>query len=230
MRQRAARSAAFVAVLAVSVVAAGCLVKDTKETLVLEPDGSARWTVLEHNIHATGDTPAAREREEEEFMALVSADKHPNVTAFRAIGGLDVRTQVLSSRWPFVVVTEARLPDIARAFQQLFDQIPQIHGRSVLEKNGDRTTWTITVENDPNAETPEATGSGDADGVPASLLDDEEPMFYMRHGQFVDAVGFEITDDGRVARMKKLDDHDWEKDPKVVLSLTWVATEAVSRK
>ncbi len=230
MRQQSVRVAAIVAFASVALVSAGCLVKDTNETIVLEPDGSARWTVMDANIHATGDTPAARESEEQEFMALVAAGKDPNATAFRAIGALDVRTDVVSARWPFAVVTQARLPDIARAFQGLLDQIPEMHGRSVLERNGDRTTWTITLEYDADAsEGTQPPGDDEAAAGWASLLDDKQPTFCMQHGQFVDAAGFEITDDGRVAKLGNLDDHDWEKQPKVVLSLTWVAAEAVNR-
>ena len=225
MKERIARFAALAAVLTVSFVSAGCLVKDTTATLVLEPDGAATWTVLERNIHATGGTPADRQREETEFMALVGADGHPKAVAFRALGGLDVRTDVVSSRWPFAVLTEARFPDIARVFQQVFDKTGELHGRSALERNGDRTTWKITIEYDPDA--PQA-DSDDGEDIVTSLLDFDggQPVVLMQHGQFVDGVGFDVTDDGRVAKLQDLDKHDWDKDPKLVLSLTWVAAEA----
>jgi hypothetical protein len=224
MRHHAARFAAFVAVLGLAFFSTGCLVKDTADTFCLEPNGAVTWTVLETNIHATGDTPAERQREEDEFMAAASAGKHPNLAAFAALGGLDIRSDVISAQWPFAVLTEARFPDIAQAFQRFLDQAGEIHGTSRLERRGDRTTWSITIEYDPDA--PQTSGNSEA--VPASLFDDDQPTFFIRHGQFVEAVGFDITDDGRVATMKKQDDHDWDKDPTLVLSLTWVATEAVN--
>jgi hypothetical protein len=227
MSNRTARFAALVGLLAVVFVNAACLVKDTTAALCLEPDGAVRWTVIEHNIHATGDTPADRQREEEAFMALVAADQHPNAVAFRALGGLDVRTEVVSSRWPFAVLTEARFPDVARLLQQLFDRAGEIRGQSVLERSGSRTTWKITVDYDPDAEQPAA---DNGDEFPTSLLGDDAPVLFMRHGQFVDAVGFEISDDGRVAKPKDLSHRDWDKEPRLVLSLSWVAAETVTSR
>lgn len=225
MRHRPAGLAALLPVLGLAFFSAGCLVKDTATTFCLEPNGAVTWTVLETNIHGTGDTPAERQREEDEFMAAVNDGRHPNAAAFAALGGCDIRTEVVSAHWPFAVRTEARFPDIAEAFQRFFDQTGELHATSRLERHGDQTTWSITVEYDPDA--PQA-DSQDSETVPASLLDDDEPVFFIRHGQFVEAVGFDISDDGRVATMKKQDDHDWDKEPKLALSLTWTATEAVT--
>jgi hypothetical protein len=227
MNNRAARFAALVGLLAVVFVNAACLVKDTAVALCLEPDGAVRWTVIERNIHATGDNPADRQREEDEFMALVAADRHPNAVAFRALGGADVRTEAVSSRWPFAVLTEARFPDVAGLLQQLFDRVGEIRGQSKLERSGNRTTWRITVDYDPDLEEPE---SDDADASLLSLFGDDPPIFFMRHGQFVDGVGFEISDDGRVAKLKELSDRNWDKEPRLVLSLSWVAAETVTSR
>lgn len=218
------RPAAIGVVLAAAVLAAGCLVKDSSSTICLEPNGSVRWTILERNIHATGDTPADRQREEEAFMAAARADQHRNAIAFRMLGATDVRTEIVSAQWPFAVLTEARFADIARVWQQILDRVGEVRAQSVLERNGDRTTWRIALDYDPDSQQPEP---GDA-SAPETLLDDASPTIVMRHGQFVDGVGFEIIDDGRVAKLKNLDDHDWSEEPHVVLSLTWVATEAVN--
>jgi hypothetical protein len=227
MRRLLVRAAIVVAFLGTACLSTGCLVKDTSATLCLEPDGAVTWTVLEKNIHATGDTPADRQHEEDEFMSLVAADKHPKAVAFRTLGGLNVRTDVVSSHWPFAVLTEARFPDVAQIFQKLFDRIPELNGRSTLERDGNRTTWRITIEYDADAAQSESKEDETA-GVLFDYFDDRQPVCVMRHGQFVDAVGFDITDDGRVAKIKQMDDHDWDKDPTLVLSLTWVSTEAVN--
>ena len=159
-------------------------------------------------------------------MALVAADQHPNVVAFRALGGTDVRTEVVSVRWPFAVLTEARFPDVAQVIQRLFDKVREIRGQSVLERTAGRTTWKITVDYVPDAGRP---ATDEADTFPDSLLCDDAPIFFLRHGQFVGAVGFDISDDGRVATPgKEIEDHDWDKEPRLTLSLTWVATEAVN--
>src|SRR5512140_1694851 len=88
-----------VAALVAGVAASGCLVKETSNTLRLEPGGAVAWTVLERDIHASADTAIDRTREEEEFMAAVRAGTHPKASAFRALGAEDVRTQIVSARW-----------------------------------------------------------------------------------------------------------------------------------
>ena len=158
-------------------------------------------------------------------MAAVRAEQHPAAVAFRALGGSDVRTEVVSARWPFAVLTEARFPDIGRVCQQIIDRIGEVRGQSLLERNGNRTTWKITLDYDPDFE---RTDSDETPDMDVALLGDDGPVLLMRHGQFVDAVGFDITDDGRVAKFTDLDDHDWNKEPHLVLSLTWVGTEAVN--
>ncbi len=225
MTHRTARLAGMAAVLAFAALSGGCLVKDTNATLCLEPDGAVTWTVIERNIHATGDTPADRQREEEEFMALVGAGQHPNAVAFRSLGATDVRTEVISSSWPFAVLTQAHLRNVADAFQVLLDRVPELHARSVMQRDGDRTTWTLSLE---KADDAAQTGADNSDPFPASLLDDDQPTILMRHGQFIAANGFDISDDNRVAKLADLDDWDWDKNPRMVLSLTWVATEAVN--
>ncbi len=225
MKRHAIRVGALCAILVAAFVNAACLVKETSATICLEPDGSGRWTVLARNIHATGDTPADRQQEEEAFMAAVAAGQHSDALAFRALGGADVRTHVVSANWPYAVATEATFPDIARVCQQVLDRIGEVRGRVTLERKDNRTTLRMTLDYDPDAVADSQPDSETNDEV--NLFGDDGPVFFMRHGQFVDAVGFDIADDGRVAKLKQ-DDRDWNKDPHMVLSLTWVATEAVA--
>ena len=225
MKPQVMRLVGLAAVLGIAVLSTGCLVKETTATLCLEPDGSVRWTVLERNIHATGNTPADRQGEEDEFMAAVRAEQHPAAVAFRVLGASEVRTQVVSGQWPYAVASEARFADIGRVCQQIIDSVGEVRGQSALERNGGRTTWKIALDYDPDVE---QTDSGDASDALLSLLGDDSPALFMRHGQFVEAVGFDITDDGRVAKFSSLTDHDWDKEPHLVLSLTWVAAEAAT--
>jgi hypothetical protein len=201
---------------------AGCLVKEKHDTLCLEPDGSVKWTVLERNIHAVADTPADRLREELEFMAQVGRDEHDAAVTFRALGAKDVQTQILSFDWPYAISTEARFDDLARLWQRYFD-LAGIRASSTLTRNGNRTTWVLVVE------AGEDTSSSD-DRAPELDKDGEfAPIFMIRHAEFVDASGFILDDDGRVAKLdvEALSKRDWEKEPRVVLSLTWVDVEAV---
>jgi hypothetical protein len=220
--------AALLALLVPVLVNAGCLVKESTSTLCLEPDGSVRWVVLERDIHATGDSPADRQREEEQFMEAVAAGTHPVALAFRSLGATDVTTRVVAAEWPFAVRTEARFSDIARVWQDYFDRIG-LQAQSSLQRSGNRTTWTLIVDMPEQREGPEVVADAD-EGLESLISGDAPPPFMMRHGQFVDAVGFDISDDGRVAKGKDLSDRDWDKEPRLVLSLTWVAAETVTSR
>ncbi len=227
MKHWIGRVASLFVVLGVAVLDGGCLVKETTSTLCLEPDGSVRWSVLQRDIHATGDTPAARQQEEEAFMALVAVGRHPVAEAFRAVGGSNVTTHVVSDKWPFAVLTEADFPDISGLVEEGFHGTT-IGVQSTLTRNGDRVTWTLDIDaSQMESESAEST----SDDTPiVDLLPDDRPVLFMRHGRFVEAVGFEIGDDGRVAKPDDLSKHDWGKEPRVRLSLTWVATEATTAR
>ena len=45
---------------AVSFLASGCLIKDTTQTVYLEPDGTVTWSVLEKDVRS--DAPRAEDR------------------------------------------------------------------------------------------------------------------------------------------------------------------------
>lgn len=209
-----------VAIAAAGALNGGCLVKDSLSTPVLEPDGTIRWAVSERNIHAVADTPADRLREEKDYMGLVATAMHPVAAAFRALGAQDVRIAA-SADWPYTVRTDARFPDIARLWQDYFDRVA-LPAASRLERSGGRTTWTLTV--DVGGQESDAP---DDDNLDALLEGDQRPTLLIRHGQFVDSVGFTVSDDGRVAKLDDFSDRDWDKQPRLVLSLTWVATEAM---
>jgi len=213
------------ALLLVALSCAGCLVKEKHDTLCLEPDGSVRWTVVERNIHAVADTPADRLREEAEFMALAGRDEHDAAVAFRALGGTAIRTQILSADWPFAISTEARFDDLGRLWQRYFD-LAGMRATSALVRSGNRTTWTLVVDMD---QTTEKTDEEGHDSLESIMEDDFAPIFMIRHGEFVDGAGFTFDDDGRVAKLDTdaLSKRDWEKEPRLVLSLSWVDVEAV---
>ena len=159
-------------------------------------------------------------------MEAVAAGTHPVALAFRSLGATDVTTRVVAAEWPFAVQTEARFSDIARVWQDYFDRIG-LQAQSSLQRAGNRTTWTLILDMLEQREGPEVIGD---EGLESLMPGDAPPPLMMRHGQFVDAVGFDISDDGRVARGKDLSDRDWNTDPRLVLSLSWVAAEAVTSR
>ena len=90
----------------VALMVAGCIVKETRHTLYLEPDGSLTWTVVEEQVRSDADTAEDREREESEYLALVAGD-YPVAAALSSLRGFDVRTNLVRERRPYLVVTEA---------------------------------------------------------------------------------------------------------------------------
>lgn len=218
MTAHARRITTAVALLA-ALATTGCLEKETTNTFCLEPDGAVRWTVLVREVHAVAETAAARLAEENEFLAKVRAGEHDEALALRALGGAAVTTELVSSEWPYAVHTEARFPDIATLWQRYFRLMLGIEVRSALTREGDRTTWTMVIDSrQENAEAESETAA-------LHLLESgKPPSFFIRDGRFVAASGFELDDDdGRRARLIDLDEHDWDAEPVVTLSLTWVA-------
>ncbi len=215
--------------LAAAGTTAACLVKDTSHSISLEPDGSATWTVLERNVHATADTPADRAREEEEYLAKARAGQGANEAAFRALGASTVATRIAAANWPFAVLTAARFPSVADMLQACFDAAGEVRGQSTLEQKDGRTTWRVVVIEDKDAASARSSDTQEAVANLLAGIADGEPLFLIRHGQFVDAAGFTITDDGRVAKLDDLSKWDWEARPRLEVWLTWTDKEAGSR-
>ncbi len=53
----------FIVITLAAVLASGCIVKETRHDLYLEPDGGLTWTVLETGIRAEGGKPEDRREE-----------------------------------------------------------------------------------------------------------------------------------------------------------------------
>ena len=217
MRHRLMITAA--GLVASAVLSSGCLVKESHHTLALEPDGSVRWLALDRDIHAVADTAAARLREETDFMARVANERHPTAVGLLALGAVGVKTQVVSADWPFVVTTEARFDNIAELWQRFF-ALTGMKGSNTLTRDGNRTTWTLVV--DTKEETVGTASDDERKGIESLLDGDEGPVLVIRQGRFVESVGFDIADDGRVATLDDLSERDWDKEPRLVLSLTWI--------
>ena len=209
------------AVLAAAAVMSGCLVKDTDTTITINPDGSGTWTIVERDVHSQADKPADRLREEQEYLAEIQGGRYEPALALEAIGCSDVSTQAIRSEWPFLVITSCRFADLGALWQQLLDAAG-LRGQSRLEVDGDRTTWSVWA--DASDEAPAGTTTAQRVRVD-SLLGGNFPRLFLRHGRFVEATGFEIADDRRVATLKAFDDKELEKaGGNLVLVLTWNGT------
>ena len=130
------RTAVLACVLSAAVVSVACIESKTEATIVIVPDGSARWTVLQRHVHAVANTPDQRLVEEQDFLAAVVAGRHDQVRAFRALGASGISTQVVSADWPFAVQTEARFANLADVFNRAFAALG-LEGEAVLTRDGE---------------------------------------------------------------------------------------------
>lgn len=190
----------------------GCLIKEERATWYLEPDsGAVTWLALEQDVRSDAKTAADRALEELGYWNDVQAEEHEAARTFRELGGTRIRTQVLRSRTPFAVVTEASFPTIDELGRRVLTlDSDAASGSSVLERDGETFTWTWTV--------------------PADWFDGDTPLrVVLVSSQFESASGFTLSSDNRVATLGKL-----EADPAGAemrtLTLRWKTASGPSGK
>lgn len=219
MAIRKIRLAILALALSSAALGAACIESDTRATMTVSPDGSVRWTVMKRDIRSDGATAEERQREEREYMAKVERADHGEALAFRLLGATDVRTRIVSDEWPFAHVTEGRFGDLGQAWARWLE-LQRLNGESSCRREGNRVTWTAVFE-EPNGDSEDGDKDTEAGRSLFDLFGDDGPVIFLQGAQFVAARGFTLDDDGRLARPQELDRHDWSKEPKLTLSLTW---------
>ena len=211
----------FASLAAVALMTTACLVKDTTQTIYLEPDGSVTWTVLQKDVRSDSQKAEDRAREEGEFVTAVRAERHPVALAFGRLDPMSVRTHVLRAEWPYAVLTQARFARL----DWLMAQWVGVQGTSTLERQDGTTRWDLTV----NPES-DSSASKDKEEAGDDALSDsfEHCRFVLVAGRFTSAVGFELSSDGRVATIQ-FPDHQESDDTASAkplhFSLIWTDTE-----
>jgi len=212
----------------VTVVASSvaCFEIQGKHTLYLSPDGTVTWTVLEEEIRLGADTPEKKRLNEEDFAKRVAEREHETARSLEALhpGSLDAR--ILREEAPQSILTEARFPAIDLLYRNLFDLYGMRADTDFTRREGfDRFVVEFWIENDeesgddPDAEDEIASYSDEI--LLALLLD---CRIVLTEGRFVEAVGFEILDDGKAVKPLEIDDEDAKEHRRpVTLSLTWTA-------
>jgi hypothetical protein len=219
------------ALMMVVAVSTGCLTRETVESIYMEADGTATWTVVERDTRSD-ERHDAGQLEETDYIAAAFLGQHPMARALETLRPLRIHTEILRSSRPYTVQTEASF----RSFDDLMDTFASEIGvesnsaidvRSTVVRQGTVVTWTISRrdrrEND--------TASDDGREMPIQALLDsfDHCRFVLTSGHFTNAVGFEISGDGRIATMQS---HSASADSSTpassadapeVLSLTWDA-------
>lgn len=207
--RRLVQATGTLAVLAGSIVGAGCIQKETRSVMYLDPSGSVTWSITESDIRSDGETAEDRAKEEAGYRDEMLASPAPLVTLLDELGGRSITRTVLKDQAPFEVHTIARFDRIDTLFDELCDKAGALCV-SRLSSEGNRTTLTVEVR----AEIDSATDK-DTVGYASDLLTGLKIICV--EGRFITASGFILTDNHRTATIAEYDG----PDDQLVLTLTW---------
>ena len=182
--------------IAVAILTAGCLQKDTTHTLYLSPDGSVIWTVNEANVHSDEGDPGKRIAEEQGYLGPALIGAH---TSAQGLAGLTphapVRTTVLRDERPFHVVTEGRFAAVDKVLQRVFTEAG-LQTSAVRTSIHDTTTLRVRFDFSRELE--------GRDTPMAKLIEDFDHVeFVLVEGRFGPVDGFDVTDDTKATLSKE---------------------------
>jgi len=210
-----------VAVLAVTVGSAGCLVKETTHRVYLSPSGSVDWLVLEENVRSNESDGTKRSNEEREWLDALAQDAHPAAEGLRRLGPDGLSSRLLRPARPYMAMTEARFARLDRVIQRLFEELG-IRGEATLDARGQGATLSVSVDlsslDDPEPDTESP--------VTALLEDLDRYRVVLTEGRFVGAAGFQVIENGSAATLQEIPEATLEARGVVKLTLTWRAGNA----
>jgi hypothetical protein len=203
--------------LAASVLTAGCLRSETTHVLYISPDGAVTWMTTEADVHSDEKDPAARLAEEREYLSAVQAGMHPMAQGLAALTPAGpVRSHVVRAERPFTIATMARFEALDGALQRLLDE-NGVQAVVSARSDGDRAILHLAFDFAVEATLDSHAG--------ALLGDVEHFSFVLTEGRFVETDGFDMSDDGRSARISTAwlarSEEAWKAKGTIDLSLTW---------
>ena len=191
----------------------GCLEKDVTHTLYVELDDSVTWEVFERDVYSSAGKLEDRLREEGNYLKDALAGSPSILQDLAEIGGTDVYAELLRDRRPFSLRATARFQDLEHALTGLFETA-EIDAEVRLKAAGDRRILTITpLDLEPRLD------NDDEDSM-SELFRAEGFRFVMSSGEFEQAEGFTIQDEGRVAVWSDATDADNRR-----LRLVWTTED-----
>lgn len=214
------RHAVLSLAIAVALLAAACLQKDTTSTIYLRSDGSFTWVVLEQNVRSDERDDAARLAEEASYVDGVSRGDSDMINSLFALGAKDVHVRWLRSARPYAVMVDARFDNIAGVFDRALATCGLPYESSVTELDG-VATWILRADVgvDGDRLTHDALeGCGNSlDGLDEAL----DFTIVLESGTFTAATGFTITGTDMAALDEKTIEEHVKSTGVVELSLSW---------
>ena len=214
----------------VALMTSACLSRDTSKTIYLEPDGTVTWTVVENEVRDfDGKTAEDRAREEAEFVAAFRGERHPVALALGRLDPMSVRTNILRAERPYTVLTQARFLRLDWLMTRFFIKLGFEATSSTLDWQDGTVTWTLTAF-EP-ADTDAAHSPGEDKAVDVLLESFDHCRFVLAAGHFTSAVGFELSNDARVATFQDPDrnsdqaSEDTSSNKRLHFSLTWTESD-----
>jgi len=199
---------------ALLVLASACIQEENTVTLFLDPNGQVTWSILEKNVRSDSKSRDERQTEESQFIVAARVHQHPAMTGLQRLAASDIKDSILQDKPPYTVMTEGHFRNLEEAGRRLFVAY-RIRGTSVVTHDREKFIWTLTIEAVPG-------DLADQDTVELSALFGTKLHVALREGEFVEADGFSISDDRRLAELAgDLFEDRKESDPPKVVKLVW---------
>jgi hypothetical protein len=195
---------------------AACIKEETTVTLYVDPTGTVTWSIFEKNVRSDEKTREDRQSEEQTFIIAARVHQHPAMTGLQRLGASNIKDVILQDKPPFSVMTEGNFRSLEEAGRRFLVNYGMT-GTSVVSRDGEKWIWTLTLtevpKDFPDQNTAEMT----------ALLGDKLNVA-LREGEFIEADGFTINDDKRLAELTgELFEPRDHNDPPKILKLVWRA-------
>lgn len=212
---RGIRRIAAGALLVLAGAASACIKEENTVTIYLDPTGTVTWSVFEKNVRSDEKDRDARQTEESAFIVAARVHQHPAMTGMQRLGASNIKDQILQDKPPFSVMTEGHFRNLEEMGRRLLVTYGMA-GTSVVSRDGEKWVWTLTFDF-----VPKDFASDQDEAELAALLGDKLHVA-LREGEFIEADGFTINDDKRLAELSgdlvEPRDHN---DPPKILKLVW---------
>lgn len=195
----------------------GCVLDRTTHTLFIEADGSITWRVLQDYVRSDQELPGKRHGEEEDYLAEVEERGDHWTTKLESFEPMEMDSWLIRDRRPYTLLVEARYvdpDDLAR----LLLEAQSMEGSASVVQDGDRYTLDAHMDLGPkDHEAYLALNTEEFDAIGS------EHRIVLARGRFIEATGFQLSDDRTVAVVRKLTAEELEmmEGTTVEYSLAW---------
>lgn len=204
--------------LGLALSGSGCMHVVRHDKIYLEPAGAFSWLVIEQDIRSDHADPVERDKEENAFLEPFRRGEHNVARAFQVAGGRELRSEMIRSRRPYAILTEARFEGLESLGREIL-RLTRWVGTSDRWMESDEWVFRLTMYPTDEPEIPEA-DQGDLLALIGGLGD---LQVILTEGSFTGATGFTFEEGKDTATIDKAHFEAYDKDAGVpfVLELRW---------